>query len=265
VDQHDYLKRGKEFLARATKLSLKVAPLALAAAGVANAGATYSFSTGSANGNCTFTGVGANCITSGGSPTATSPTALPGTIPFFIMGDNNSAVFENAGNPGSGGGTMAPILKWNGSISPGLLDGVTSPFHYDFFLSDSNGLSVSWTLTFTGQLTGSASGALPVTVSAITLAPLSGITCTGTDNVCGNGTLTSHSSATSLTVELDLSDSFNSFAGGTDTIAVTIPNNGTIDATVNSSQSAVPEPGSLLLIAPALGGFFVLRRIRKRG
>ena len=236
MEGRNYMKMGREFLRNAGKLTLKVAPLALAAAHLAHAtsviGPTYTFSGGSAVASCS----GGGCGSVSPGAFVCNNTGLGGTISFAISGDTT---FTQDTNP-----TSALVLTWNGFFSSPLLSGVSVPYSYAFSVIDSNNLPVNYALQFTGALSDSVSG---TTAPAQVSQPVSG---TGAAISTGS---------TNFSVALTLN--FVGAAASGDTLTASVPPGATIDVPLTSNL--VPEPATFALIVPALGALWLVRRRRK--
>ncbi len=233
-------ERAKAFLRRKLKqTALIILPLAAAAVS-AHASVTFSVT----NGNMQSSGVSAT--TASGSTFTASP---------INNGFNGLSIFGSATYIANTSGLGNQGVAECGSICGGFFaDGtVDGTFDTDstfvtflFTPTASNGDSIDWDLLVNiGDASNSASGTVA-----------SGVTVNSNFLLTG---LTANSLPTGWSAQLTV-DFHDAFAGG-DSISLSIPSDSTVDIGV---QNPAPEPASLLLIGPALGGLFLFRRRLQR-
>jgi hypothetical protein len=232
------LEFSRRFLLKKTRaLVLTAAPLAVVAAGAipAQAGVVFSF------GNCALHTLADT--TSGGCSGSTVGTQPNGSNGLHLTGDATG--FSTL----SSLGVMDLVMDWTGTATG--TPGDALPLSWNFTptvgttsvtdvnsQTDSTGLTFALTFRFNGSLTNSASN------SRLT----SGVPVTGSDSV------TLNSAVTSWEVILAVTDTV---ATSNTTLRIQVP-----DSSVDINNS-VPEPASVLLIAPGLA-YLVLRRRRKQ-
>lgn len=148
----------------------------------------------------------------------------------------------------AGDGTTTGALTFSdGNSGSGTLAAGIVPVSWDFNVNPVLGQDpiINWSVNFTID-----TGSGPATFSQ------SGSASTGS-TVTGSGSITIDSPVT-LT---GWSMSLNTSPSGSFTYGVQIPGLTTLDL---NPQSSVPEPASLLLIAPGLGALLFLRRRKRR-
>lgn len=248
MDDSSHPKYGQGFLSGFGKLTLKLVPLALAAANLAHAipmlPPAY-----------VFTGGTASIVCSGpGCPTIVGPTSFNGTgavvqtpapantISLSTTGSVTYTVVDT---------TVLPTLtlQWDGTVTPVFNDGISVPYTYSFDVSDSNNNTLLYTLV--------VSGALNDTSVANVTGPAGGTGLT----VSGGSTALSSNLDGALRVALDIK--FIGAVNVGDSFLVNVPAGPTIDIPLVSSLGPVPEPASIFLAAPALGALYLLRRRRR--
>jgi len=240
MEQNNYVARAKSFLSgRGASLALRIAPLALMAAGVAHASAiTFTPVTGTVTPFCTGCASGGAGLS--GSGTASS-SALSNGISYFGSGSVSGAVggvegleFSYSG-AASGTGPATINVSWDFTGSFGIVTTSLAADNYDYSLK--LGLN----------------GAPPTACATCSGETLNGVETTG------SGTFTAPSGGiTSYHAVFDFSiDAFTP----SEHFGITIPDSSSIDLT--SAVAGVPEPGTFLLLIPGLA-LFGLRALRRK-
>jgi hypothetical protein len=233
MEPRNYLDQAKSFLGgRGAKLALRIAPLALMAAGAVHAGTiTFTPTSGGVSGTCA--GCGDNFASAGGSASSNSIT-------------NGISFYGSGGVLGASGGTEGILFSYTGTASgtgPATLN-----ISWDF--SGSTGLSSSslgaqtTVASYNYDLLFAFNGGTPVTCSGC-----SGSYTANGDDMTGSGTV----AVPSGTISSYTADFEFTFSPDNDdeTLNIDIPQNLSIDVT--NAATGVPEPSTLLLMIPGLG------------
>lgn len=229
------LERARQFLSqKASRLALAIVPLAALAISTPSAKAGSITATSGS-----FATIPDGCAVSGTGATGSCATIWEGPV----GGNSNINWVAMAGN----GSTDGTLTFTDGNSGSGTLPAGSVPVSWLF---DVNNLAVqdptvNWTVTFSIN-TGSGSISFSQSGSASTGSVVS-----------GSGSIDNPSLTELFTWSMSLS---TAPSGGSFPYSIVIPGLATMDL---NPVSSVPEPASLLLIAPGLGALLYLRR-RKR-
>jgi len=242
LEPRNYLDQAKSFLGgRGAKLALRIAPLALMAAGAVHAGTiTFTPTSGGVSGTCT--GCGDNFASAGGSASSNSIT-------------NGISFYGSGGVLGASGGTEGILFSYTGTASgtgPATLN-ISWDFSGNIGLSSSS-VGAQALAQYDYDLLFAFNGGTPVTCTGCSgtgLANGTAVDGSGTVSV-PSGTISSYTADFEFTFSPDNED---------ETLNIDIPQNLSIDVT--NAATGVPEPSTLLLMIPGLGLLGVVARRRR--
>jgi hypothetical protein len=247
VDPRNYLEQAKSFLGgRGAKLALRIAPLALMAAGALHAGTiTFTPVSGSVSGSCV------NCS---------------GAFAYAFGSANSNSITNGISFYGSGGvlgsetGTEGILFSYTGTASgtgPQTLN-VSWDFSGSIGFSSSSLGAQAVAPVYNWDLLFGFNGGTPTTCAGCSgTAPADGSAVTGAGTIAvPSGAISSYTAVFDFTFNPTDED---------ETLNIDIPAELSIDV-VNPASTGVPEPSTLLLIIPGLGLLgLVARRRRYQG
>jgi len=231
MEPRNYLDQAKSFLGgRGAKLALRIAPLALMAAGAAHAG-TITLTPVSGSVSATCVGCSGSAFASG----SASSNSITNGISFYgagsVLGESTGTegiqFLYSGGASGTGPATLNVSWDFSGSIefsSSSLSAQSVTPYNYDLLFG--------------------FNGGTPATCTGC-----SGSYSANGDFMSGSGTVSAPSGGiSSYTAVFDFT--FNP-TDDDETLGIDIPSGLTINVT--NAATGVPEPSTLLLMIPGLG------------